>query len=215
MSRRKSDKYRLIEKRGIGRNKRYKPWLRVHEVPSRGLSSEILGWKDNKVHEFLSNLERDYFFNLQWEDCVVEIREQYPLLPLEDTIFIAKEYGIKHPSLNNSGDTNIVMSTDFLITIDDGNVVKDIARTVKPSSNIDRRVKEKFKIEEIFWKRRNVDWGVVTEKEIDTVKARNIRFIYQYYFWNKSEFSDKNLTMKLFLEFWSLFLNNKYNLKKL
>ncbi|WP_077849884.1 TnsA endonuclease N-terminal domain-containing protein [Clostridium puniceum] len=30
-------------------------------------------------------------------DDVVDIREQYPLLPIEDTLAIALELGIKHP----------------------------------------------------------------------------------------------------------------------
>lgn len=40
-------------------------------------------------------MERDYFYILEYSDPVIYIREQFPLLPLEETLLIAKELGIK------------------------------------------------------------------------------------------------------------------------
>jgi len=46
----------------------------------------------------MSNLERDYFFILEYRDSVVDIREQFPLFELTETLAIAKESGIDHPA---------------------------------------------------------------------------------------------------------------------
>lgn len=37
------------------------------------------------MHHFLSKLETNYFYWLDWSPIVSDIREQYPLLPLEET----------------------------------------------------------------------------------------------------------------------------------
>ena len=59
----------------------------------------------------MSNLERDYFYLLDWSSTVTDIREQYPLLPQEETLKIAEQCNIKHP---RDPKTNhpIVMTTD-------------------------------------------------------------------------------------------------------
>ncbi len=46
----------------------------------------------------------------------MDIREQFPLLPIEETIIIAEELGIKHPTDPNTGEP-VVMTTDFLVTV--------------------------------------------------------------------------------------------------
>ncbi|WBW98088.1 TnsA endonuclease N-terminal domain-containing protein [Oceanirhabdus sp. W0125-5] len=210
---RKSDKQRLIERRGIGTCEEYKPWLKVHEFSSEGLASRVMGWKINRKYQLMSKLEREYFFLAQWEDNVVDIREQFPLLPIEETILIAKKLGYKHPT-NRSINKEIVMTTDFVITLEKNNERYDIARTIKPSSKLTPRVKEKFLIEQEYWKRRNIDWGVITEKQIDKVKARNIEFLYQSFFWNKNIHITNNDLQKLISQFIFMLEVNQSDIKK-
>lgn len=80
----------IKEGRGTGIGSEYKPWLNIQDVASMGRSTCLKGIKTNRQHEFLSDLERNYFY--------IDIREQFPLLPLEETIVIADELGIKHPT---------------------------------------------------------------------------------------------------------------------
>ena len=80
---------RIEEGRGQGTGVDYKPWLVVQDVSSRGLVHRIKGWKAERVHHLLSNLERDYFYLLEWSLSVTDIREQFPLLPLAETLEIA------------------------------------------------------------------------------------------------------------------------------
>jgi len=165
---------------GTGIGSEYKPWIKIQDVPSLGRVTRVKGMKTNRQHELLSDMERNYFYILEYSDDVIDIREQYPLLPIEDTIAIANELGIKHPSNPETGEY-IVMTTDFLITISTENGVKEVARTIKSKDDLlDQRIIEKFEIERVFWKKRDIDWGIVTEEEIDKTVAHNISFIQGY-----------------------------------
>lgn len=75
-------------------------------------------------------MERNHFYLTEYSDFVVDIREQFPLLPLEETIVIADELGIKHPT-DPKANEPIVMTTDFLLTMDKGQGVFEVARTIK------------------------------------------------------------------------------------
>ena len=89
---------RIKEGRGSGRGNEYLPWLTIQDVSSNGLATRIDGWKCDRGHHVMSNLERDYLYILDWSDQVTDIREQFPLLPIEDTQAIADELGVPHPS---------------------------------------------------------------------------------------------------------------------
>ncbi len=161
-----------------GRGADYKPYILTHQVPSKGLSTRIKGWKTNRVHHLLSKLELFYFYNLEWGSSIVDIREQYPL-HLKHTIDIASELKIRHPGYTKG--VKHIMTTDFLITIKKEIGVGEIARTVKYSQDLcNPRTIEKFEIERIYWNSRGIDWGIVTEKEIDSVLAQNIEWIHSY-----------------------------------
>lgn len=171
----------IKEGRGSGIGSEYKPWLKIQDVSSLGRSTRLKGIKTNRQHEFLSDLERNYFYITEFSDFVIDIREQFPLLPLEETIVIADELGIKHSTDPKTGEP-IVMTTDFLLTVDKGQGVFEVARTVKMKDELlKERVLEKFEIEREYWQRRDIDWGIVTEEEIHKVMARNISYIHDYY----------------------------------
>jgi len=171
----------IKEGRGEGTGQGYKPWIKIQDVPSLGRATRLKGIKTNRQHEFLSDLERNYFYILEYSDIVIDIREQFPLLPLEETVLIAKELGIKH-STDPKSNESIVMTTDFLVTINiDGKDV-DIARTIKFKDDLNnKRVLEKFEVERRYWEKQGIDWGIVTEEEIIKDLAQNISYIHTYY----------------------------------
>lgn len=171
----------IKEGRGQGIGAEYKPWIRIQDVPSLGRATRLKGIKTKRQHEFLSDMEKNYFYFLEYSDSVIDIREQYPLLPIDETISIAKELGIRHPKNPKTGEY-VVMSTDFLLTISNKNKVQEVARTIKSTEDlIKRRTIEKFEIERVYWKKKDIDWGIVTEKEIDKIIAQNIGYIHSYY----------------------------------
>lgn len=188
--RRKSDKWKLIEKRGTGMGSEYTPWIKIHEFGSKGRAHRIIGWKTNRIHHFMSDLEVYYFLLKQWEDNVIDIREQYPLLPLEATLLISNSYGITHPPKNKTLDSEkTVMTTDFLITCQDGYSRKHYAVAIKPSKDLTNvRTKEKLLIEKEYWRREGVHWEIITENQINITKAKNLKMMYKEYYWDKTHF---------------------------
>lgn len=179
---RKLDIDKLIkEGRGTGVGAEYKPWIKIQDVPSLGRSTRLKGIKTGRQHEFLSDMEKNYFYILEYSDSVTDIREQYPLLSIEETLTIADELGIQHPKNPKTGE-DIVMTTDFLITKEVQGKTINVARTVKAKDMLmNKRVIEKFELERVYWERREVDWGIVTEEEINKVLAKNISFFHSYY----------------------------------
>src|SRR5699024_12790681 len=103
--------------RGTGSGAGYQPWLKIQDVSSLGRSTRLKGIKTGRQHEFLSALERNYFYLTEFSDVVLDIREQFPLLRQEETIVIAEEFGIKYRADPKTRDA-IVMTTVFLLRVD-------------------------------------------------------------------------------------------------
>ena len=71
------------------------------------------------------------FFLLDWSDSVTDIREQFPL-DRDETRQIAAAMGVKHPA-DSASQTDIVMTTDFMISVHVLDTVTLLARSVKPA----------------------------------------------------------------------------------
>ena len=124
------------EGRGKGRGAEYKPWLTIHDVPSRGRSHRLQGIKTGRVHHLLSDLECNFFYLLDWSEPVTDIRERFPL-EREATRRIAEGLGINHP-IDVATRTPLVMTTDFLIDVVRDERLTLMARTVKMSEDLDK-----------------------------------------------------------------------------
>lgn len=176
----KSINMRIKEGRGMGRLAEYSPWLRIQDVPSKGLSTRIKGWKTGRVHHLLSLLELSYFYVLEWSQDVTDIREQYPLLPLEETLAIAESCGIRHPADPRTKHP-IVMTTDFVNTVRRGVTDFDEPRTVKYKSDLLKlRTLEKLEIERRYWAARKKTLKIITEESIPGALAKNVEWLHSY-----------------------------------
>lgn len=170
----------MREGRGAGRLASYSPWLHIQDVPSRGLVTRIKGWKSGRVHHLLSLLELRWFYVLDWNLEVIDVREQYPLLPLEETLAIAADCGIKHPRDPRTG-YPVVMTTDFVATVWPLSSPVDRALTVKYAADLESlRTREKLEIERLYWEARNVKREIVTEQDLSKVLARNVEWVHSY-----------------------------------
>lgn len=170
---------RIAEGRGQGILGDYKSWLTIHDLASRGVVSRTLGRTTGRIHHTLSGLETAFLYILDASDQVLDIREQYPLLPVTETVLIAERTGIRHPR-DSVSRYPYVLTTDFLITTKDGLA----ARSIKPSSELENlRVREKLELERRYWKERGVEWRIVTEREIDFQKARNLEWVYRSWYY--------------------------------
>lgn len=164
-------RYLRKEGRGQGTGADYKPWILIHDFPSRGISVRVPGRTTGRIHHLLSRNEEYYFYILDADPDVLDIREQFPLR-LTETMEIARNLNVRHPWKN---DFPFVMTTDFLVTRSDGLH----ARTVKQTDELDNpRVIEKFSIEHAYWASKGIDWKIVTEKQINKDKALNLQWLY-------------------------------------
>jgi len=159
--------------RGQGEGKEYLPWLNVQSFSSRGIVSRIKGIKTQRVHHLFSRNELYYFYLLECQDDVIDIREQFPLINIELATNIAAEAGIRYPC-DRKSNFPYVLTCDFMVTTSAG--LK--ARTIKCSAELsNNRVLEKLEIERRYWKKYGIDWRIVTEREVDFADAKNIELL--------------------------------------
>ena len=168
---------------GQGEGNNYKPFIKVRDVPSKGRSSMVRGIKTDRTHHYLSDLE--YACHILAEFClkIIDIREQFALLPSDDTQKIARRLGFKHPVYPGTK-TPIVMTSDLVLTIRQGKTKKFLVLCVKhssalrqdqePESKRYKRTCQKLLIEKIYWKSRKVPWLIITDKTIPWTKVYNL-----------------------------------------
>ena len=167
---------------GQGEGKDYRPFLHVRDVPSLGRSSMVLGLKTGRVHHYLSDLEYYHHILSEYEPSVLDIREQYALLPWEETQEIADELCIAHPRYPGTK-TPIVMTSDIVLTFRRPEsycgAVISIKRSeaLAPDQRQFHRTLEKLLIEKTYWERRGIPWCVSTEKHIPLVRAQNLNLL--------------------------------------
>ena len=175
------DKYKkfLKEGRGAGIGKGYRPWVTVQDFPSSGRVSRIAGWKTGRIHHLLSDLQTKYFYMLDWSDNVVDIREHFPLLDVQEVIKDKEDLRFDL-FIDKESKTPYVINTNFLITIKNSNGSnRYIARDVKMVGDLEKKkTLERLEIERRYWKSKEIDWGIVTNKEINNTFAKNIEWVH-------------------------------------
>ncbi|MEH2336418.1 TnsA endonuclease C-terminal domain-containing protein [Nostoc sp.] len=133
------------------------------------------------MHHFFSDHERRLFYLFEWSDVVVDIREQFPILDLDLAMSIATDMGMKYPTVAEN-DTPDVLTTDFMLSVNQNGKSVQIARTVKMSKDLEKTsVAEKFELERRYYAVKDIDWAIITEKEIPRILADNIEWIHSAY----------------------------------
>jgi len=164
------------EGRGKGEGAAYKPWLNTHSITSDGRSSRLLGIKTGRIHHFFSDTQRKYFLLLDWLDkSITDIREHYPLLDLTKVVDDDDLDLRKYQDENE----HYVITTTFLISklMPNGEIV-EFARSIKYASNLDNKsTLESLEIQRRFWEKKGIDYGIVTNKDINMVQVKNIEWL--------------------------------------
>ncbi|PKH88310.1 TnsA endonuclease N-terminal domain-containing protein [Colwellia sp. Bg11-28] len=166
----------LKNKYGVGEGKLYKPWLRVQDVKSKGVRSQILGLKTHRVHHTLSLIETEFFYLAEHCDSVIDIREQFPLFPINLSIKIAESLGVKHPT-HPKTNVPIIITTDFLLTRSINGQIVFEAISVKPETESDnQRVLEKLEIERVWWELLGINFSYFVGSESTKIQSNNINW---------------------------------------
>jgi len=161
---------------GLGVGADYLPWLRVNDTSSRGKSVKIHGLKTDRTHQLLSGNEENFFYCAEFYQRVIDIREQFPLLPLDLIVRLSREAGIKYP-INQDSKDPCVLSTDFLLTLEDSDQISYLAVAIKLEKDLqDKDVLARLEIERLLFMALEVPWRLVTDRQIDKQISRNIKW---------------------------------------
>lgn len=178
---------RILAGDGQGARDGYVPWIKIRAFPSMGTSHIVPGVKIHRGHHLLSNAEYHYHVILEQQRSIVDIREQFPLLPSTETHAIASSLGIKPPMYPGTS-VPLILTTDFLITeVDSMGEERLVARSLKYAKEIEEasrkeqnRLTEKLEIERQYWARRNVEWKLVIYERLSQIRIRNLLVLRSY-----------------------------------
>lgn len=169
----------IKEGRGQGEGENYKPWLTIQDFPSMGRVTRVFGWTTNRIHHFFSDTQLKYFYLLDWEERVIDIREHYPLIDLEVVLKNTSDLKLDK-FIDKKTKEPYILTTTFLITLLNHDGQKSFAaRSIKYASELSKKTTiEKLEIERRYWTAKGINWGIVTNKDINDVRAKNIEWIH-------------------------------------
>jgi len=174
-------------KREIVKSGCYIPFITVRKVNKIGRRHWIFCPRQKRQVHLLSDGEFRAYKILLWKPNVISVEEQFAL-DIDETLDIAVAANLIHP---RDWKTNLahVMTTDFVVTIRlDDYSQKRIAYTFKywnqifkrlDNGNVERikaRTWQKFAIEREYWRKRNVEYRVITELDTTKISAWNIEY---------------------------------------
>lgn len=166
----------LDEGRGQGEED-YKPWLKVSDISSRGRVTRLHSKKLNRTIHLLTDSQTRYFYLLEFDDRVVSVKEQYPILNIADIMDQLDESLVKR--LKNRDGTPHVLVTTFLITAkDEKGQLHTYARSIKDRDELGKKnVLERLEIQRRWYESQNVEYAIVTPEEIPYQRSRNIEWV--------------------------------------
>ncbi|ADU28505.1 heteromeric transposase endonuclease subunit TnsA [Evansella cellulosilytica] len=172
----------LKEKRGQGMGKDYKPWLQVQDIASKGRSTRIFGHTTQRVHHLLSDLQLYYFYFLEFDNDVADIREQYPLLDFHD-MNIQVDEELTKKLFDKKTQVPHIFTVSFLVTRKGENGEPYYqARIIKQSHELEKSATlQRIELQRRYFEKKGIDFGIVTEKEINKQLARNIGWVLNSY----------------------------------
>lgn len=168
----------IIQGRGAGHGIDYRPWLNVQEVMSVGRSHKIPGIKVARTHHVFSDLEAACLLVLEFQADIVDIREQFPLLPTELTQRAAASLSICHPTYPGTSVPQ-VLTSDFCVDVRScDSAVTEAAIAVKYGQALsERRVRELLAIERAANHLVGRSWILFTETTIPSTVIRNLNWL--------------------------------------
>lgn len=164
---------------GLGVGKGYLPWLNARKTKSRGVSSQTLGIKTERHHQGLSTHEDNFLYIAEFDASVIDIREQFPLLPLDLALRVAQELNIRYPVVPGTNQP-IIITTDYLLTFTKESTCEYMAVSVKPPSGLKtKRDFEKQEIERVWWELLGIRWTIYLDHPEQRIIAENLKWLSQ------------------------------------
>ena len=150
----------------------YKSAIKVSDFSSKGTVSRVFSKKTGRIHHLLSVLETNVFTLLDFNKNVIDINEHYELYDVRELI---DDLDIDFSSFKDKNKNDYKISTTFLITLKNN---EKVAISCKNYSELYKNnVQLYLEIQRRYWKRKNIEWGIVTNKDINEIKLKNIKWL--------------------------------------
>jgi hypothetical protein len=168
----------ISQGRGQGRAADYQPWLHLRDVWSIGHAHKVPGIKISRTHHVLSDLEAACLLVLEFQQDVLDIREQFPLLPTDLTQHAAHTLRLRHPVYPGTSVAS-VMTSDFCADVrSSGSGTFEVAIAVKYTSDLKHpRTRELLAIERQANRLAGRRWHVFTELSVADIVLKNLSWL--------------------------------------
>ncbi|MBI1891247.1 MAG: Tn7 transposase TnsA N-terminal domain-containing protein [Burkholderiales bacterium] len=155
----------------------------------------VKGIRIDRPYHLLSEYECSYFYLLERNPRVVDIREQWPILDVNGTIELCAQANLSH---KNRGIYPEPYTIDFLITERIGEELLYRAASIKsPQDAKDPEVRKKLAVEYNWCKRRGIPWTLVDTSKFNKQLLDTLRFIRA---WFKNRFEPNAGAVSRFAE---------------
>lgn len=150
----------------------YKSAIKVSDFSSKGTVSRVFSKKTGRIHHLLSVLETNVFTLLDFNKNIIDINEHYELYDVRELI---DDLDIDFNSFKDKNKNDYKISTTFLITLKNN---KKVAISCKNYSELYKNnVQLYLELQRRYWKRKNIEWGIITNKDINEIKLKNIKWL--------------------------------------
>ncbi|QYJ86909.1 TnsA endonuclease N-terminal domain-containing protein [Shewanella mesophila] len=161
----------------------YYSFITTQDIKSMGSKSRTPDFEERgQDRDLLSTNERMFFYRLRFSKKFVSIKEQYPLLPLERVIGVAKQLGVRYPTYPYSRSVEVVMTSDFVCKTLSGKLVVYSIKDTKAFKNLSeaqrKNLDNKLKIEKAFWESKGATWYLILSEQIKTIFAQNLEQLF-------------------------------------
>ena len=161
--------------RGVGRD--YKSFIPRRAARSRGELTEENVFGTERQLLLMSRGERRVAATLWWDEDVLDVLESYALRPVDQTIAIARELGIRFPVGRNG--LPLVRTIDYLVR---HAVLGVVALSRKDRSDVElARIMQLLEIERQFARRCGWLWAAVTEDDVPETLAANLLVLNEHW----------------------------------
>jgi len=166
----------LSEGRGQGTGAAYRPWYQYADVPGKKhnryrTSSSLTGFR---THHLFDDYEFAAYLDAWVDPTTLDVREHYPMLPLNQTLGIAALLKLKH-EVNARTNYPIPQTVDFLITTRTGLVAWTVVGDWEWET---KAALSRFAIAEHFWRERNVQLVRVLTSSLTKARTLNQSWVY-------------------------------------
>lgn len=160
---------------GVGAGPDYKSWRNIDNTGTTGTAVVVHGIRVDRRYEILDERARTYFFLLEREESIVDIREKWPILDIDRTLELAAKFEVRHPLRDIAPEP---LCIDFLL--------KEALRSgfayratilINSIKKIDDRRQRLLRVQQQWCQEHAIDWTLVDTSSLDKTVLDSLRFI--------------------------------------